>query len=58
MFAGKLQKCLRSTICKGVIATGIDTLIFVTGRNKRVIEDHYDSMNELETMLRARGKDA
>jgi UTP--glucose-1-phosphate uridylyltransferase len=40
------------------IAAGIDTLIFVTGRNKRAIEDHFDANNELETVLRARGKDA
>ena len=40
------------------IAAGIDTLIFVTGRNKRAIEDHFDANNELETMLRAKGKNA
>ena len=40
------------------IAAGIDTLIFVTGRNKRAIEDHFDANNELETMLRAKGKGA
>ena len=40
------------------IAAGIDTLIFVTGRNKRAIEDHFDANNELETILRAKGKDA
>ena len=40
------------------IAAGIDTLVFVTGRNKRAIEDHFDANNELETMLRANGKDA
>ena len=40
------------------IAAGIDTLVFVTGRNKRAIEDHFDANNELETMLRAKGKDA
>jgi len=39
------------------IAGGIDTLIFVTGRNKRAIEDHFDAINELETILRAKGKD-
>jgi UTP--glucose-1-phosphate uridylyltransferase len=39
------------------IAAGIDTLIFVTGRNKRAIEDHFDANNELEAMLRAKGKD-
>ena len=25
------------------VAAGIDTLIFVTGRNKRAIEDHFDN---------------
>lgn len=39
------------------IAAGIDTLIFVTGRNKRAIEDHFDHNKELEIALRARGKD-
>ncbi len=38
------------------IAAGIDTLIFITGRNKRAIEDHFDANNELEALLRARGK--
>ena len=40
------------------ILAGIDTLIFVTGRNKRAIEDHFDANNELENMLRAKGKNA
>ena len=38
------------------IAAGIDTLIFVTGRNKRAIEDHFDNNRELEMALRAKGK--
>ena len=38
------------------IAAGIDTLIFVTGRNKRAIEDHFDNNQELEAALRAKGK--
>ena len=38
------------------IAAGIDTLIFVTGRNKRAIEDHFDANQELEFALRAKGK--
>ena len=37
------------------ILAGIDTLIFVTGRNKRAIEDYFDSNLELETTLQARG---
>ena len=40
------------------IAAGIDTLIFVTGRSKRAIEDHFDANKELENMLRAKGKDS
>ena len=38
------------------IEAGIDTLIFVTGRHKRAIEDHFDSNQELELALRAKGK--
>ena len=40
------------------IAAGIDTLIFVTGRHKRAIEDHFDNNQELEMALRAKGKHA
>ena len=35
---------------------GIEHLIFVTGRNKGVIEDHFDKQFELEQTLRERGK--
>ena len=38
------------------VKAGIDTLIFVTGRNKRAIEDHFDSNKELEAALKAKGK--
>ncbi len=37
-------------------AAGIEHLIFVTGRNKGVIEDHFDLQFELEQTLAARGK--
>jgi UTP--glucose-1-phosphate uridylyltransferase len=37
-------------------AAGIEHLIFVTGRNKGVIEDHFDKMFELEETLKSRGK--
>jgi UTP--glucose-1-phosphate uridylyltransferase len=40
------------------IEAGIDQFIFVTGRNKDVIEDHFDVAFELETTLRERGKTA
>jgi len=39
-------------------AAGIRDMIFVTGRNKRAIEDHYDTAYELESQLEASGKDA
>ncbi len=40
------------------IAAGIEHFVFVTGRNKGVIEEHFDRHFELETTLRARGKTA
>jgi len=39
------------------VAAGITDLIFVTGRTKRSIEDHFDANPELERALRAKGKD-
>jgi UTP--glucose-1-phosphate uridylyltransferase len=39
-------------------AAGIEHLIFVTGRNKSVIEDHFDRQFELELTLTERGKKA
>ena len=39
-------------------AAGIEHFIFVTGRNKGAIEDHFDMQPELEGTLRARGKTA
>ena len=53
-----VDKPLIQYAAEEAITAGIDTLIFVTGRNKRAIEDHFDANNELETMLRAKGKDA
>ncbi|MGD0562941.1 MAG: UTP--glucose-1-phosphate uridylyltransferase GalU [Roseiarcus sp.] len=37
-------------------AAGVEQFIFVTGRNKGVIEDHFDFAYELEDTLRKRGK--
>ena len=39
-------------------AAGITEMIFVTGRNKRAIEDHFDKAYELETELERKRKDA
>jgi len=38
------------------VAAGITELIFITGRNKRAIEDHFDTAYELEAELEAAGK--
>ena len=35
---------------------GIEHFVFVTGRNKSVIEDHFDMAYELEDTLTKRGK--
>jgi UTP--glucose-1-phosphate uridylyltransferase len=37
-------------------AAGITEMIFITGRNKRAIEDHFDKAYELETELALRNK--
>ncbi|WP_306027426.1 UTP--glucose-1-phosphate uridylyltransferase GalU [Stappia sp. MMSF_3263] len=37
-------------------AAGIEHVVFVTGRNKHVIEDHFDIAYELEDTLRSRSK--
>ena len=52
-----VDKPLIQYAAEEAIAAGVDTLIFVTGRNKRAIEDHFDSNKELEMALKAKGKD-
>ncbi|SAK69714.1 UTP--glucose-1-phosphate uridylyltransferase GalU [Caballeronia ptereochthonis] len=39
------------------MAAGITEMIFVTGRSKRAIEDHFDKSYEIEAELEARGKE-
>ena len=38
------------------VAAGITEMVFITGRSKRAIEDHFDKAFEVETELTARGK--
>ena len=38
------------------VAAGITDMVFITGRNKRAIEDHFDKAYELEATLQAQGK--
>jgi UTP--glucose-1-phosphate uridylyltransferase len=40
------------------VAAGITEMIFVTGRNKRAIEDHFEKAYELEAELEAKNKQA
>ncbi len=38
------------------VASGITDMVFITGRNKRAIEDHFDKAYEVESELAMRGK--
>src|SRR3954471_22599306 len=40
------------------VAAGITELVFITGRSKRAIEDHFDKAFEVESELTTRGKHA
>lgn len=51
-----VDKPLVQYAAEEAVAAGIDTLIFVTGRNKRAIPDHFDKAYELEAELEARNK--
>jgi len=52
-----VDKPLIQYAAEEAIAAGLNELIFVTGRNKRSIEDHFDKAYELETELTAKGRD-
>ncbi len=53
-----VDKPLIQYAAEEAVAAGIETLIFITGRNKRSIEDHFDKAYELESKLEANGKEA
>jgi UTP--glucose-1-phosphate uridylyltransferase len=40
------------------VDAGMTQMVFITGRNKRAIEDHFDKAFELETELESRGREA
>ncbi len=44
-------------VVEEAVAAGIDDVLFITGRNKRALEDHFDRNLELETVLRSKGDD-
>lgn len=51
-----IDKPLIQYAAEEAVSAGIETLIFVTGRNKRAIEDHFDRNHELEKTLLNKGK--
>jgi len=44
-------------VVEEAVAAGLDDVLFVTGRNKRPLEDHFDRNTELEATLAAKGDD-
>jgi UTP--glucose-1-phosphate uridylyltransferase len=53
-----IDKPLVQYVVEEAVASGIEQILFVTGRNKRAIEDHFDIAFELEALLYEKGKDA
>ncbi len=51
-----VDKPLIQYAAEEAVAAGIEHLIFITGRNKRSIPDHFDKAYELEAELEQRGK--
>lgn len=43
-------------IIEEAVASGIEEILIITGRNKRAIEDHFDKSVELESELESHGK--
>jgi UTP--glucose-1-phosphate uridylyltransferase len=52
-----IDKPLVQYVVEEAVAAGIEQVLFVTGRGKRAIEDHFDIAFELESILREKGKD-
>jgi UTP--glucose-1-phosphate uridylyltransferase len=52
-----VDKPLIQYVVEEAVASGIDSVIIVTGRGKSAIEDHFDVSFELEAVLRERGKE-
>jgi len=52
-----IDKPLVQYVVEEAVASGIEQILFVTGRSKRAIEDHFDISFELEALLHEKGKD-
>lgn len=53
-----IDKPLVQYVVEEAVAAGIEQILFVTGRGKRALEDHFDIAFELEALLYDKGKDA
>lgn len=53
-----VDKPLIQYVVEEAVASGIESVIIVTGRGKSAIEDHFDTSFELEQLLKERGKQA
>ena len=51
-----VDKPMIQYVVEEAVASGIESVIIVTGRGKTAIEDHFDVSFELESLLRERGK--
>jgi UTP--glucose-1-phosphate uridylyltransferase len=51
-----IDKPLVQYVVEEAVESGIEQILFVTGRGKRAIEDHFDISTELETHLLEKGK--
>lgn len=51
-----VDKPVIQIIVEQLVAAGVTDIIIVTGYSKRALEDHFDSSEELESDLRAKGK--
>jgi UTP--glucose-1-phosphate uridylyltransferase len=51
-----VDKPLIQYVVEEAVASGIESVIIVTGRGKSAIEDHFDVSFELESLLRERGR--
>lgn len=52
-----IDKPLVQYVVEEAVASGIEQILFVTGRGKRAIEDHFDIAFELEALLHEKGKE-
>ena len=53
-----VDKPLIQYVVEEAVASGVESILVVTGRDKTPIEDHFDISFELEHLLRVKGKDA